>query len=800
MRFLTRSDRLGSALIILVLGLGIGGTAAIFTLLKAAFLDPLPYRDPAMLITITENTGWIPSVSEFLEIRARSRTLDQLAFAEHLDMQVTGAGEPLRVYAARVTASFFPLLGVVPAEGRLFLPEENQPGRTPSVILTDAFWRSRLGGDPAAVGRTLRLDGQPAVIVGLLPPGFHFDYPTLRIAEPVDLYVAFPIQPSMRLRASSNGRGVPVRVIGRIRNGVTLGQAKDDLRSVSRALTTEQPEAFPNPQHDPSRFTFVLQPLREAIIGTQRSLLLLLSGGVAALLLIACANAAQLLLARGMRRGREVAIRAALGATRGRLIRQFMWEGMVLAAWGGAAGLLAGGWITRLLVRWLPVRSPLLADAHLDGRAALFTCAVSLVSALLFATVPAIKSSRWTPGASLTARAASPGSNRWRQAMIAVEAALSVFLLCGAALIAGNLRSLIGGPMGFDPANVLALQLKLPARHQNSIDAKAGVVFQDYLDRIAAIPGVEAAATVTGPPLRPARGGNAELTEIRNPDGSLKSIQAWIHLVSMDYFRALRIPMLAGRQFRRDDAGPRATVAIVNEEFARQFGLGADVVGKHMDEGPEEPITIVGMVGNVRTRGLRAAALPEVYLSSLQLAWANAYFVVRSPLPPGELLRQVKSAIGSANVDQPVFGAITMEQLISDAVAEPRFEAFVVGAFALFAVLMAAAGMYSVISCLVTQRTGEIAIRMALGAQRPDIVRTVLGSTSLWVAAGLACGLALALAASKTIRTLTDAEIAASPGLYALVVAFFLGITAPAAWLPARRASGLDPALALRSE
>jgi len=798
MRTLLRTDRFVSALIVLVLGLGIGATAAMFTLLKAAFLDPLPYRDSGRLVTITENTGWIPSVSEFLEIRARSRTLDQLAFAEHLDMQVTGAGEPLRVYAARVTASFLPLLGVAPSHGRLFLPEENQPGRAPSVILTDAFWRTHLAGNAGAVGRTLRLDGQPAAIVGILPPSFQFDYPTLRIAEPVDLYVSFPLPPTMRV--GSTGRGTPVRVIARVRAGASLIQAKDDLRSIARALTTEHPEAFPNPQHDPSRFSFLLQPLREAIVGTQRSLLLLLTGGVAALLLIACANSAQLLLARGMRRGREVAIRAALGATRGRLIRQFVTEGLVLAACGGAAGLLAAAWIVRLLVHWLPVRSPLLANAHLDARAALFTIAVSLLSALLFATLPAIKSSRWTPGASLTARASSPESNRWRHAMIAMEAALSVFLLCGAALIAGNLRSLIGSPMGFDPDNVLAFRLKLPARPQNSIDAKAGVVFQDYLDRIAAIPGVEAAATVTGPPLRPARGGNTELTEIRNPDGSRKSIQGWVHLVSMDYFRALRIPLLAGRTFRRNDAGPRATVAIVNAEFARQFGLGADVVGKHMDEGPEEPITIIGMVGNVRTRGLRAAPFPEVYLSSLQLAWADAYFVVRSPLPPGELLRQVKSAIASANVDQPVYGAMTMEQLISDAVAEPRFEAFVVGTFAFFAIMIAAAGIYSVISCLVAQRTGEIAIRMALGAGRSDIVQTVLGTTTVWVAAGLACGMALALAASKTMRTLTDSEIATSPASYALVIVLFLAIALVAAWLPARRASRLDPALALRSD
>jgi hypothetical protein len=334
---LLRRDASVSALIVLVLALGIGGNAAIFTLLKAAFLDSLPYRDSGRLVTIMENSGWIPNVSEFVEIRACNRTLEQIAFAEHLDMQLTAIGEPARLFTARVTASFFPLLGVNASLGRTFVEEENQPGRAPSVILTDAFWRSRMGADPAVVGRTLRLDGQSAAIVGVLPPGFHFDYPTLRIPERVDLYVSYPIEPAAPLGASANGRGVPIRVIGRLREGVTLAQAQADLRGVARSLTREHPSAFPNPQNDPSLFSYDVVPLRDAIVGTQRSLLWLLLGGVGVLLLIACANAAQLLLARALRRGREVAIRSALGASRLRLIRQFLLEGLVLAGCGGAA-------------------------------------------------------------------------------------------------------------------------------------------------------------------------------------------------------------------------------------------------------------------------------------------------------------------------------------------------------------------------------------------------------------------------------------------------------------------------------
>src|SRR5258706_2100696 len=450
---LLRRDASTSALIVLVLALGIGGNAAIFTLLKAAFLDPLPYRDAGRLVTITEITGWIPSTSSFREISTRTRTLDQMAFAEHRDMQVTGTGEPARVFAARVTASSFPLLGVNAAMGRTLVEEENQPGRTPSIVLSDGFWRSRMGGDRAIVGRTIRLDGTAALVVGVLPPAFHFDYPTLRIPEPVDLYVSYPLERGGTVEVTSNGRGVPVRVIAHLKDGVTLAQAQADLRRIARELTREQPASFPNPQHDPSLFTYAMTPLRDAIVGTQRSLLWLLLAGVGVLLLIACANTAQLLLARSLQRGREVAIRVAVGATRARLIRQFLLEGLVLALCGGVAGLLAARWIAQAIAGLLPTRSPLLASAHIDAQAIGFTLAISLLSAIVFATIPALKGSRWSPGPSLTARGTAGEGNRWRHAMIAIEAALSVFLLGGAGLVAQNLWTLVETPMGFDPTN-----------------------------------------------------------------------------------------------------------------------------------------------------------------------------------------------------------------------------------------------------------------------------------------------------------------------------------------------------------
>jgi putative ABC transport system permease protein len=344
------------------------------------------------------------------------------------------------------------------------------------------------------------------------------------------------------------------------------------------------------------------------------------------------------------------------------------------------------------------------------------------------------------------------------------------------------------------------MRLKLPtSKNNDAIDPKAGLAFQEYLEKIEAIPGVESAATVTGPPLRPQRIGNAELVGAKEPNGENKIVWSVNHLVSPDYFRTLRIPLLAGRMLRKDDAGPRVRVAVVNEELARRFGYGRDIVGKQFDE-PGAPITIVGMVGNVRARGLQADPYPETYLSSLQLDWVNVYLLIRSALPPAQLVKQVKTVIQSSNSDQAVFGVMTMDELIQDAVTEPRFHVFLIGAFALLAVAMAAAGMYSVISCLVSQRTSEIALRIALGASQGAILRTILGTTAAWVAVGLAGGIGLGLASRNTIRTLSSASVHPSPWMYVAAAIFFFAVTMAATYVPMRRATHLDPSAALRCE
>lgn len=795
---LWRDARL-SGLIVLVLTVGIGGTSAIFTLLKAAFLDPLPFEDASRLVTIygrySGRAGfdeiW-PTIPEFTDIQSRGPSFRHMAFLDYRDFQITGGGEPVRVFAARVTASFFPLLGVTAAMGRTFMDNENRPGNTHAVVLTNSFWRTRLGGDPAVLGRTLQLNGSPHTVVGVLPPRFSFDYPTLGVPEPVEVYVPFEKSDVYMLRSGPHANVRRVRVLARL--GAGPDEAARELDAAAGYLASTYPNLYRAPRGEAMAFSLHAIPLREAIVGRQRPLLWLLLGSAAVLLLIACANAAQLLLARGLRRAREVAIRAAVGASRSRLIRQFLMEGIVLAACGGLMGLLLSSMLARAIVRLFPAQSPLFESAQMDLRVIAFTAAVALLSAVAFAILPALKTSTWTPGPALTTRRSVAEGNRWRHTMVAVEAALSVFLLCGAALVGQNLWNLVSTPSGFDAANVTVMQMRLPYAREQALNPSPMMAYRDYLNRVAQVPGVTSAAVVTGLPLR----GAAETTfRVEGRDaGAAAPQRAFIQAISPDYFRTLRIPLLAGRGFNDSDRQGRPAVAIVNREFVRRFDVGPDPIGRQIGAG--RPMTIIGVVGDARMSPRKTSSDPQIYVSYLQTYEPNIYLVIRSE--GAAPLTRIKDAIYASYPEQAIFNTARMEDVLARSVAEPRFQVFLVGAFSLLALAMAASGMYSVISCLVSQRTSEVAIRMALGAGRSDVVRAILGGTSVWVLAGLAVGLGFAVAARNTVRSLSSATVVSSPWLYVFVALFFVAVTLAAAFAPVRRASRLDPAIALRCE
>jgi predicted permease len=477
---------------------------------------------------------------------------------------------------------------------------------------------------------------------------------------------------------------------------------------------------------------------------------------------------------------------------------------LVLAICGGALGLLLSVWLVRVLVWMLPVRSPLFESARVDALVMIFTFGLAVLSALLFAIVPALKGSMYALGPALGSRAIGQG-NRWRHGMLALEAALSVFLMCGAGLIGQNLLKLVVTSAGFDGSHVTLMQVALPP--QRILPRTAHVweapayAYHDYLEQIQSVPGVESAALSTAPPLLPQRGGATRIVGVPVAGDPL-GYPALTNMVSPEYFRTLGIPLIAGRGFRDDDGPGRETVVIVNQEFARRAGV-ENPVGMREEPGldAEHPTaTIIGVVGDVRMRNLDPAPVPETYWSYRQVSLPSTYLAVRSSLPHAQLVNAAKRAIHSSYADQAVYNIRTMDQVFSSSVAQPRFQASLAGAFALLALAMAASGMYTVISFLVSQRTGEIAIRIALGAGRGAIAKTVLGTTSLWVAGGLAAGLGLGLSASATIGLLTNTVTTGSPAVYVVAAVFFLAVTAAATYLPMRRAMRLDPAAALRSE
>jgi putative ABC transport system permease protein len=444
------------------------------------------------------------------------------------------------------------------------------------------------------------------------------------------------------------------------------------------------------------------------------------------------------------------------------------------------------------------VRSPIFDRAALDVRVVAYTMAVSFLCTLLFALVPAVKGSLWTPGQALIARTAIGQGNRWRHAMMAVEAMLSVVLLSGAALLGQNLWKLVSTPAGFNLDHLWSMRLRLPFRHEQALAPMPSRAYRAYLEKISATPGVDSAAMVTGLPIRGAVQRGILLDGDSDDLATLRRQSAWYQIVSPEYFRTMGIPMIGGRTFRDDDIGGRPEVVIVNEEFVRRYSKGRDILGRTIGRG--RPQTIVGVVGDVRMSAQTTAPQPQLYASYLQSYEPNITLVVRSSLPAAELLTRVKQAIHAAYPDQAVFNVMSMDEVLTNSVAEPRFHAFLIGMFAVLALAMAGSGMYSVISCIVGQRTGEIAIRIALGAGGVDIIRTVLGATATWLVGGLAAGVALGAASSSAVRKLSQSSVSASPSLYAAVVLFFLTVTLLAVCIPMRRASRMDPAIALRCE
>ena len=793
-------ERLSTGAVVMMLALGVGANVAIFTLLNAVWLRPLPYRDAGRLVALEDsftrlgirNTS--PTVPEFLDVRSWNQSLEMMAFLDHRDIQVTGGQEPQRVFGGRVTASFFPLLGVEAAVGRVFRDSDNLPGNEQVVILSHGLWRRAFAADPAIVGRELMLDGRPYHVVGVLPEGFSFDHPGIGIREPAEVYVPFLMNDYYTLRSGGHSHLRRVLALGRLKAGTDVTHTNAELGILSRRLAVEHPDLYHSqPSGEAMGFTMQVRPLQDAIAGDSRTVLLLLFAAVGMVLLIACANTAQFLLARSLQRQDEVAIRLSLGATRRRLIQQFLAEALVLAAAGGLLGLWGSRALVDALVALIPTSNPLLDGVRPDLTVLGFTVGLSILTAILFGLLPALAGTA-SSGRRLLVRAQG-ARNRSRYALVAVEVALSMVLLASAAVLVRGLLVMSNAPRGFSPDDVTVMQLRLISARPEA-QANPSVQYEAYLSRIREIPGVEAAALLSGQavPLTDA----GFVIGAHSGDAAVLARQTGRLIVSPDYFRVLRIPIIEGRPFTVADTPARPFVAIINEELAHRLWPNESALGKQLRV--PRPATIVGVVGSTRMRTAALEMPPQIYIPSLQFYEPNANLAVRTAAGMAPPIQAIKQAVWSVAPEQAIFNIRTLQQILTGSVAEPRFRTWLLGSFAVLALVLSAAGIYGLVSYLVSRRTREIAIRIAIGAQRRDVYWLVSRQTIVSTCIGLAAGLAGAAAANRVLVSGLQGVGSLDAATLAAVSAAYLMISLTATYIPARRAFGLDAMRSLKSD
>ena len=788
-------------LAVLTLSLGIGANAVIFSFLHAVLLRPLPFRDADRLVAIvdgfqTDGTrNMAPTVPELLDVRRSSTHLAGLSFYDMRDVQTTGGSEPARAFAARVEASFLGILGVRPALGRLFVDGEGTPGRDRVVILTDGFWRRNFGADAAVIGRSLIVNGVPNTVVGVLPPDFSFDYHS---AEQIELYVPFPLDDDYTLRTSAYTHVRRVTAIGRLKDGASIAQATAEVHAISRSIATEHPALYRRGSDGQDLgFAMAVVPIREVLMGNSRSIVLLLFAAVALVLLIACLNSAQFMLARALERQPEVAVRSALGAGRGRLVRQFLSEALLLAVAATSLGLLQAYWLMDVFRSMFAERNPFVAAIGISMPLVLFTATLVLIVTIGFGFFPALRFARPSVALMLHARTTGAVRSRTRQLLIALEVAVSIVLLVTAGLLAHGIWKLQNAPTGYITGDVTVLRMRVAAR---GVAGTTGLAYRQYLQQVVTVPGV-ASAAVADRPLPGFPGTEFSIVGRGDDSATITRQRASWRIVSPGYFDTLRIPLLEGRVFTDDDITGHPPVAIVNDELARRFWPGQSALGQQIRSGagPRASVTtIVGVVGNVRPPARRETD-PQIYVSYLQQSEPNITLLVRSaggPVP----IDSVKQAIWSVVPEQPFFDIRPLSEVAAQSLAGPRVIAQLLGTFALLALLMSTLGVYTLVSYLTSGRTKEVALRRAIGAQAFDVMKLLAVPTMRWTLAGVLAGAVGAVLVSNSLRAVvadvTEVELTA----VAAIAALYLVVVAVAICAPAARALRIDPSVALRAE
>ena len=777
---------------VLTLALGIGANTAIFSVVDAVVLRPLPYRAPDRLVMVwerrPERDHIVASYPDFRDWRARSRSFDGMAAFSAWTHNLTGAGSPERVESAVVSASFFDVLGLAPSLGRAFRPEEETKGRDDVVVLGHAFFLKRFGGDRSVVGRKILLDGKPFVVIGVAPFGIRL--PSL--SSNTDLFV--PVSNGFGME---NRQGHYLSVVARVKRGVPLAAARADLAGVARALQREYPVS--NTNHTIDAFL-----LSREIAGPARPALLALLGSVFILLAIASVNVANMLLSRATARSREIAVRTALGAGRGRLIRQLLVESLVLSLIGGALGIAAATAGVALVRRFGPADIARLDQARVDGVALAYALAISVATGILFGLAPAAHASVRRLGDALKQgdRRVAAGEGRAGRVLVASEFALSVVLLLGAGLMLRSFWRLAHVDPGFATAGIMTAELDFPeAKYPRGRDITA--FGTRLLDRIRAIPGVERAGGVSNLPMRGDRRMDLSfVVEGRRSDPTNPLLAIYTSTMP-GFFETLGLPLERGRLFTDGDAREAPKVAIVNRTLARKIFPGQDPLGRRVsledNPKPGDWFTIVGVVGDIRSESLATSAPNQLYMPYTQNAQSGMAIVVRSRRPEG-LAAAIRSAVSQLDPEEPVYDVRPLADIVSETTEQPRFRAFLTAAFAALALLLAAIGIYGVLSYSVARRTHEIGIRIALGAARRDVLRLVVGRGMLLAAVGVAVGLAGGAVVARAISALLFGVAATDAPTFAAVAVILLAVALAASVVPARRALRVDPMTALREE
>jgi putative ABC transport system permease protein len=783
LRFL-RKEPAFTAVAVLTLALGIGANSAIFSVVNALLLRPLPMKEPARLVLVRDVqavAGQTPaSYPEYLDWKARGSAFQELGTYFNTTFPLTGAGEPEQLRAMRMSTSMLSMLGLSPPLGRDFRPEEEQPESERVAMISRSLWHRRFGGSPEVIGRKILLGGDPFSIVGILPDAFPFgNHPD----------VAIPL----RVKTDWAVRGLHfMTVVGRLRAGPDLTQARAELEGVAKTLQGE----------GVTKHGIAITPLQDLFVADTRPVLLILFEAVGLVLLIACANIANLLLARGAGRRKEIAIRTAVGASRARLMRQFLTESVLLASLGGCLGLGIAAWGVDLLVASAP-SLPRLDEVRIDGWVLGFTALVSLLTGLLFGLAPALQAGSIDQNDSLKEGGRAGGGaprQRLRALLVVGEVAISLVLLIGAGLLVRSFLRVTGDDRGFEGSRVLTATLALPfAPYPDA--ARQTAFYAQLLERVSALPGVEAAGVTSHLPLGGDNTNSGLLIEGRTfPDNDPPFADD--RLVSPGYFKAMGIPILKGRGFTERDDATAPRVALINETLARKFFPGEDPIGKRIDmnwksEGWQE---VIGVVGDVRHDGLDLPLFPTVYVPYRQAIDGGMTLVVRAQNDPLQLAGAVRAQVRALDPNQPISSLRTMDEVTSESVGPRRFSTTLFGAFAALALFLAALGIYGVIAYSVTQRTHEIGIRMALGARRRDVLRLVIGHGLRPVGLGVLAGLLAALPLTRLLSGLLFGVGATDPWTFAGIPLLLSGVGLLACYFPARRAARLDPLTALRHE